>query len=181
MTRGYRRSHRETSIAIRRTHALRAHRAHRIDHWLRERIGRACAETLAREGDHVVVSGRNTERGERTVDKIRAMGGTADFIAADLGSALSAASLTEKALAVTGSVDILVNNTGIYTFGPTASTTEEAFDAVYDLNVKAPYFLVRALAPPWPPATRASSSTSRLVRQTGERSALACTGQARPP
>lgn len=64
-------------------------------------IGRACAETLAREGTYVIVSGRDAERGEQTVEKIRAMGGTADFSAAALGSADSATSLAEKALAVT--------------------------------------------------------------------------------
>jgi NAD(P)-dependent dehydrogenase (short-subunit alcohol dehydrogenase family) len=133
-------------------------------------IGRACAETLAREGAHVIVSGRNTERGEHTVDKIRAMGGTADFIAADLGNARSATSLAEKTLAVTGSVDILVNNAGIYTFGPTASTTEEAFDAVYDLNVKAPYFLVRALAPPM--AARGSGVIINITTGAAHRGAV---------
>jgi NAD(P)-dependent dehydrogenase (short-subunit alcohol dehydrogenase family) len=41
----------------------------------------------------------------------------------------------------------LVNNAGIFPFGPTASFDEAAFDAAYTLNVKAPYFLVAALAP----------------------------------
>ncbi|HTC81892.1 MAG TPA: SDR family oxidoreductase, partial [Acidimicrobiia bacterium] len=44
-------------------------------------------------------------------------------------------------------VDILVNNAGIFPFGPTEATTEADFDEVYAVNVKAPYFLVSALAP----------------------------------
>src|SRR5205807_9925822 len=44
-------------------------------------------------------------------------------------------------------VDILINNAGIFPFGPTNKTTEEEFDRVYSLNVKAPYFLVAELAP----------------------------------
>ena len=46
-----------------------------------------------------------------------------------------------------GHVDILINNAGIYPFEPTHETTEEMFERVYALNVKAPYFLVAELAP----------------------------------
>jgi NAD(P)-dependent dehydrogenase (short-subunit alcohol dehydrogenase family) len=46
-----------------------------------------------------------------------------------------------------GHVVILINNAGIFPFGPTHETTEEEFERVYALNVKAPYFLVAALAP----------------------------------
>ena len=46
-----------------------------------------------------------------------------------------------------GHADILINNAGIYPFGPTHETTEEMFEHVYALNVKAPYFLVAELAP----------------------------------
>jgi NAD(P)-dependent dehydrogenase (short-subunit alcohol dehydrogenase family) len=46
-----------------------------------------------------------------------------------------------------GHVDILINNAGTFPFGPTDKTTEEEFDRVYSLNVKAPYFLVAELAP----------------------------------
>jgi NAD(P)-dependent dehydrogenase (short-subunit alcohol dehydrogenase family) len=44
-------------------------------------------------------------------------------------------------------VDVLVNNAGIFPFGPTERTTEAEFDAVFALNVRAPYFLVAELAP----------------------------------
>src|SRR5579862_3072853 len=47
-------------------------------------IGRAAANKLAQLGIHVLVVGRNAERGEKTVDEIRAAGGKADFISADL-------------------------------------------------------------------------------------------------
>ena len=46
-----------------------------------------------------------------------------------------------------GHVDILINNAGIFPFGPTHETKEEMFDSVYSINVKAPYFLVAELAP----------------------------------
>lgn len=111
-------------------------------------IGRATAELLASRGVHVVVSGRSAERGEEVVRGIRAAGGTADFVRAELGDAESARALAAAALRIgDGRVDVLVNSAGIFPFGPTADTTPEGFDEVYDLNVKAPYFLVAALAP----------------------------------
>ena len=42
-----------------------------------------------------------------------------------------------------GHVDILINNAGIFPFGPTHETTEETFDRVYSLNVKVPNSLIR--------------------------------------
>lgn len=111
-------------------------------------IGRATAERLAAEGMHVVVSGRNAERGDEVVRGIRAAGGAADFVRADLRDAASAKELAEAALAIGGGrVDVLVNSAGIFPFGASADTTSEGFDEVYDVNVKAPYFLVAALAP----------------------------------
>jgi NAD(P)-dependent dehydrogenase (short-subunit alcohol dehydrogenase family) len=111
-------------------------------------IGRATAEKLAQLRIHVIVVGRNAERGERTVAEIRAAGGKADFISSDLQDAASARDVARKAIELgNGYVDILINNAGIYPFGSTHEMTEEMFERVYSLNVKAPYFLVAQLAP----------------------------------
>src|ERR1700719_703324 len=111
-------------------------------------IGRAAANKLAQLGIHVLVVGRNAERGEKTVDEIRAAGGKADFIASDLRDAASAREVAKKAIDLgSGHIDILINNAGIYPFGPTHEMTEEQFDRVFSTNVKAPYFLVAVLAP----------------------------------
>jgi NAD(P)-dependent dehydrogenase (short-subunit alcohol dehydrogenase family) len=111
-------------------------------------IGRATALALARAGATIAVSGRDAAKGQSVVDDITSAGGTAVFVAADLsqpGAATSlAASATER---LGGRVDILVNNAGIFPFGPTASIDEPTVDAALDLNVKAPWFLVAALAP----------------------------------
>src|SRR5438128_2968801 len=53
-------------------------------------IGRAAANKLAQLGIHVLVVGRNLQRGEKTVAEIRAAGGKADFISSDLRDASSA-------------------------------------------------------------------------------------------
>jgi len=111
-------------------------------------IGRATANKLAQLGIHVLVVGRNSDRGEKTIDEIRAAGGKADFILSDLRDAASARAVAKRAVELgNGHVDILINNAGIYPFGPTHEMTEEAFDSVFSLNVKVPYFLVAELAP----------------------------------
>lgn len=111
-------------------------------------IGRATANKLAQLGIYVLVVGRNADRGNETVESIRAAGGNAGFIASDLRDAATARAVAKKAIELgNGHVDILINNAGIYPFGPTEEMTEEQFDRVYSLNVKAPYFLVAELAP----------------------------------
>jgi NAD(P)-dependent dehydrogenase (short-subunit alcohol dehydrogenase family) len=111
-------------------------------------IGRAVANKLARLGMHVLVVGRNAQRGDKAVAEIQAEGGKADFIPSDLRDASNAREVAKRAVELgNGHVDILINNAGIFPFGATHETTEELFDRVYALNVKAPYFLVAALAP----------------------------------
>jgi NAD(P)-dependent dehydrogenase (short-subunit alcohol dehydrogenase family) len=111
-------------------------------------IGRATANKLAQLGIQVVVVGRNAERGKKTVEEIRAAGGKADFISSDLRDAASAREVAKRAIELgNGHVDIVINNAGIYPFGPTQEMTEEQFDRVFSLNVKAPYFLVAELGP----------------------------------
>jgi NAD(P)-dependent dehydrogenase (short-subunit alcohol dehydrogenase family) len=111
-------------------------------------IGLATAKKLAQLRIHVVVVGRNENRGKRAVDEIRAAGGEADFISSDLRDAASAREVAKRAVNLgNGRVDILINNAGIFPFGPTHEMTEEQFDSVYSLNVRAPYFLTAELAP----------------------------------
>ena len=111
-------------------------------------IGRAVANKLAQLGVHVLVVGRNVDRGKKTIAEIRTAGGQADFISFDLRDASSAREVARRAVELgNGHVDILINNAGIYPFGPTHETSEELFDKVYSLNVKVPYFLVAELAP----------------------------------
>jgi NAD(P)-dependent dehydrogenase (short-subunit alcohol dehydrogenase family) len=111
-------------------------------------IGRATATALARRGAHVLISGRDAARGDAAVAAIRAAGGKADFIPADLADADSVRALAHRAAELGGGhVDILVNNAGVFPFGPTADARDEDIDTVYDVNVRAPFILVGALAP----------------------------------
>jgi NAD(P)-dependent dehydrogenase (short-subunit alcohol dehydrogenase family) len=106
-------------------------------------IGRAVALQLARDGAEVLVHGRDAGRGAQTVQEIRAAGGNASFLAADLGDAAEVRRLASEA----GDVDILINNAGISHFGPTAEFDISTFDEMFASNVRAPFLLVAALAP----------------------------------
>jgi len=106
-------------------------------------IGRAVALQLARDGAEIVVHGRDAPRGAETVKEIAESGGKASFVAADLGDAADVERLAREA----GDVDILINNAGIALFGPTAEFDLAAFDKMFASNVRAPFFLVAALAP----------------------------------
>ena len=111
-------------------------------------IGRAAAVLLARRGAHVLVSGRDADRGDAVVAHIRAAGGKADFVAADLADGGSVRALARRATELGGGhVDILVNNAGVFPFGPTQGASDEDIDTVYAVNVKAPFILTGELAP----------------------------------
>jgi NAD(P)-dependent dehydrogenase (short-subunit alcohol dehydrogenase family) len=106
-------------------------------------LGRATAQDLARRGASVIVHGRDPGRGQAVVEAIAAGGGQARFAAADLGHPAGPPRLAEAA----GVVDVLVNNAGFSWFGPTADLTPDRFDELFASDVRAPYFLVAALAP----------------------------------
>ena len=105
-------------------------------------IGRAIAIALGESGARVAVSGRNRERGEEVA---QLAGGV--FLQADLdGSPEASRRLADAANEALGQVDILVNNAGLYREAM-VPVTGEIFDLLYGVNVKAPFFLVEALAP----------------------------------
>ncbi|OBK47842.1 SDR family NAD(P)-dependent oxidoreductase [Mycobacterium kubicae] len=106
-------------------------------------IGRAIAKRLAAEGAEVIVHGRNGARAEEVVHEITAQGGTAGFLTADLSDTADIERLARDA----GDVDILVNNAGVYQFLGTAEMTDDGFALHMNLNTRAPYVLVRLLAP----------------------------------
>ena len=113
-------------------------------------IGRAIAEAYAAAGAHVAISGRDATRGAEVVDAIRAKGGEAEFVAADLGASVEAVATLATAAteALGGRIDILVNNAGVYPPTQTLSLDEATFDAVIAVNVRAPVFLTQAIAAP---------------------------------
>ena len=106
-------------------------------------LGGAIARALGRDGAHVLVSGRDADRGARTVTAVEEAGGRAEFVAADLSDPRRLAELAEEV----GEIEILVNNAGFSLWGATPDLRVDEFDRMFAANVRAPYYLVAAFAP----------------------------------
>lgn len=106
-------------------------------------IGRAVALQLAGIGAEVLVHGRSSGRGSDVVREIENGGGKARFVSADL----SAADDVRRLAGESGPTDILINNAGVYRFAPTTGTDDVSFDQHVNINLRAPFILVRELVP----------------------------------
>ncbi len=115
-------------------------------------IGKAIVQTFAREGASVVVHGIEDADGRTVLEAIRAAGGRASYLHADLAVPSECEGLIGRAVDVLGGLDILVNNAAVVPKGGLEQADAAAFDAVMAVNARAPLLLVRAA----PPAFRAS-------------------------
>ncbi len=107
-------------------------------------IGRGIAERLGRDGARVAVHyGRDEAAAKETVAAIEAADGSAFAIRADLRDPGAAAVLWEEFDRYAEGVDILVNNAGIGSTRPITEITEEEYDAVFAVNVRAPFFILK--------------------------------------
>jgi NAD(P)-dependent dehydrogenase (short-subunit alcohol dehydrogenase family) len=112
-------------------------------------MGRATAVALATAGARVIVHyGRNAAEAKAVVDQIRAAGGRADAVAADLAAPDGAHMLAAQVRNLVGyRLDILVANAGVSNAAPLEAMTVKDFDTLFAVNVRAPYFLVQQLLP----------------------------------
>ena len=108
-------------------------------------IGAAIAEDLAREGASVIVNySSSPQKAEEVVGRIKANGGSATAVRADVSKPAEARQLIDATLAEFGRADILVNNAGVYEFRPLPEVDEAHFDRMFDLNVKGVVFATQA-------------------------------------
>jgi 3-oxoacyl-[acyl-carrier protein] reductase len=140
-------------------------------------IGRATALALARAGAKVVVHyGRSAREAESLVAAIRAEGGRANAVAADLGAPDGASLLAQQVRSIVGDrLDVLVLNAGISKSARIADYTVEDFDNLFATNVRGPFFLVQQLLP----ALREGSSIV-VVSSLGARSVVGKPGLENP-
>ena len=112
-------------------------------------IGRASALALASQGAQVLVHYSSGEKeADAVVAEIRAAGGNAQKVAANLRDANGPHTLAQRVRAVVGHrLDILVANAGVSKAASIEETTVEDFDNLFAVNVRAPYFLVQQLLP----------------------------------
>jgi 3-oxoacyl-[acyl-carrier protein] reductase len=112
-------------------------------------IGRATALALAAAGAQVLVHYSSAaQEAAALVEQIVGAGGKAEMIAADLRAPDGPHMLAHRVQAIVGGrLDILVANAGISKAATIEQTTVEDFDALFAVNVRAPFFLVQQLMP----------------------------------
>jgi len=94
----------------------------------------------------VLAVGRSLEALQRVCDQVIAAGGQAEPLVADVTAPDAPGRIVDAAIAKWGGVDALVNAAGIIASGGVAETTDEGFDTMMDLNLRASFRLIRAAA-----------------------------------
>lgn len=108
-------------------------------------IGAGIAKELAAQGAAVVVNYAGDQCGaEAAVQQIKAAGGRAVAVRADVSKAAEVAHLFEQAKAAFGPLNIVVNNAGVYRAMSVADLTEEEFRREIDVNLLGPLLVIRA-------------------------------------
>ena len=99
-------------------------------------IGRATALAFAREGAHIVVSGRHDDAGNALATELRTLGVEAEYLRADVRDEDDIRSLVDKTVSRFGRLDVAVNNAGTEGKpGPVTEQSAESYAAVFDTNV----------------------------------------------
>jgi NAD(P)-dependent dehydrogenase (short-subunit alcohol dehydrogenase family) len=99
-------------------------------------IGRAAAVTFAKEGAHVVVSGRRDKEGQELVAELQALGAEAIFVRTDVRNDDDVRKLVDQTINRFGRLDIAVNNAGTEgSPGPVTEQTAESYASTFNTNV----------------------------------------------
>jgi NAD(P)-dependent dehydrogenase (short-subunit alcohol dehydrogenase family) len=109
--------------------------------------GKAVALLFAQEEAAIVAVDLNAGAAETTADEIRAAGGVAVAIAGDVSREADVQRIVAGTIERFGRIDVLHNNVGIEIAGDPVSTTEEDWDRVHDVNLKAPFLLCKHAIP----------------------------------
>ncbi len=110
-------------------------------------IGQATCLKLASDGMAIVAVGRDPDALGKVCDRVAAMGGDAELVSADVTAADAPGQIVDAAILKWGGIDALVNAAGIIASGTVADTTDEAFDMMMDINLRASFRLIRAAVP----------------------------------
>ena len=111
-------------------------------------IGRGIALEFAQEGAAVALHyGRDRAGATSAVEEILSKGGKAEAFEADFRNGSTIRPLAREVMAFLGGLDVLVNNAGITLNAPFEEVTLEQFDTLYQVNVRAQFFLTQALLP----------------------------------
>lgn len=108
-------------------------------------IGRKVALTLAEAGANIALVARDKNKLNSVADEIRIIGKKAEAFPVDLNLIEGLSILVRDIDRMMGGIDILVNNAGINIPQESIDVTEEAWDAIMDLNLKSSFFLAQAV------------------------------------
>ena len=103
-------------------------------------IGRQMAQSLAKAGASVVVTGRRRKNLIQTVEIISELKGCCDYLSADLSITDTINGLVEKVEKLFGSLDILVNAAGVNLRQSVEEITPDSWDETFAVNLKTPFF-----------------------------------------
>jgi NAD(P)-dependent dehydrogenase (short-subunit alcohol dehydrogenase family) len=107
-------------------------------------LGEAIARLFGERGAAgIMICGRNAKGGERVASEISAAGCPAVFVQADLAKVADCRKVVAKADERFGRVDALVNAAALTDRGNIFDTTEERYNEIFDVNVRAPFFLIQ--------------------------------------
>jgi NAD(P)-dependent dehydrogenase (short-subunit alcohol dehydrogenase family) len=107
-------------------------------------IGKGIARGLAAEGAKTVIAGRRMDKLNEAEEEIKALGGTAVSLRADVTEEAQVKDLFARTMELFGRVDILVNNAGVFDSGPLDEFSTEAWDRVIATNLRGPFLCTRA-------------------------------------
>jgi NAD(P)-dependent dehydrogenase (short-subunit alcohol dehydrogenase family) len=110
-------------------------------------IGKSTALLFAQEGAAVIVNDLDEVKGHGTVNEIKAVGGHAVFMQADVTHPQSVKEMVEKAIAEFGRIDVLFNNAGISGVGALHEIEPDAWDRIMSINVKGVYLPSKYVVP----------------------------------
>lgn len=110
-------------------------------------IGRATAEAFGKDGGSLVLVGRQETALAEVAGAVRSAGGRAVACRADVTAADAPERIVNSALEAFGHIDVVVNAAGVIASGTLEATTDEVWDAMMAVNLRAPFRLMRAAAP----------------------------------
>lgn len=110
-------------------------------------IGAACSKRLAQDGVAIGVLDLDEARCAETVDAIKAQGGTAIALGADVSDQAQVKAAVDKCRDALGPVTILVNNAGVTDFTPFEELTVDRWDFIYAVNVRGPFLMTQEILP----------------------------------
>jgi NAD(P)-dependent dehydrogenase (short-subunit alcohol dehydrogenase family) len=108
-------------------------------------IGKAIALALVREAAQVVIVGRTKSKLQEVVKEAKAAGGRMISMKVDVSNERRVEEMVKKTVSRFGRIDILVNNAGIVVMCPAEEMSTEQWDAVVNVNLRAPFLCCRAV------------------------------------